>query len=216
MNTIVERFKKIQFNISNLKPRKPVNIVAVSKTFTIDHIKPLIDFGHLHFGENKVQEAVSKWKEVKNQKNNINLHMIGKLQSNKAKVAIDTFDYIHSLDTQKLADVLSKFEKEKNKHLKYFIQVNVGQEIQKSGIPVRELDPFFDYCTKEKKLNVIGLMVIPPNDENTKKYFKIMNDLNNSIALNELSMGMSNDYFEAIKENATFVRIGSLIFGKRD
>ncbi len=216
MNTIVERFKKIQFNISNLKPRKPVNIVAVSKTFTIDHIKPLIDFGHLHFGENKVQEAVSKWKEVKNQKNNINLHMIGKLQSNKAKVAIDTFDYIHSLDTQKLADVLSKFEKEKNKHLKYFIQVNVGQEIQKSGIPVRELDPFFDYCTKEKKLNVIGLMVIPPNDENTKKYFKIMNDLNNSIALNELSMGMSNDYSEAIKENATFVRIGSLIFGKRD
>ena len=132
-------------------------------------------------------------------------------QSNKAKVAIDTFDYPF-FDTQKLADVLSKFEK-KNKHLKYFIQVNVGQEI-KSGIPCRELDPFFDYCTKEKKLNVIGLMVIPPNDENTKKYFKIMNDLNNSIALNELSMGMSNDYFEAIKENATFVRIGSLIFEK--
>ena len=130
MNTIVERFKKIQFNISNLKPRKPVNIVAVSKTFSIDHIKPLIDFGHTHFGENKVQEAATKWSEIKKEKPNIKLHMVGKLQSNKAKGAVEIFDYIHSLDNQKLADVLSKAQNNKNKYLKYFIQVNIGNEIK--------------------------------------------------------------------------------------
>ena len=141
--------------------------------------------------------------------------MVGKLQSNKAKSAVEIFDYIHSLDNQKLADVLSKVQNNKNKFLKYFIQVNIGNEIQKSGISISELDDFYNYCVKEKKLEIIGLMIIPPNDNNTIKYFKIVNDLNSSLALKELSMGMSADYLEALNHGATFVRIGSSIFGQR-
>ena len=157
MSNIVESFNKIKSNIENLKPTKQVNIVAVSKTFSLEHIKPLIDYGHNHFGENKVQEAKSKWQELKKKNQNLNLHMIGKLQSNKAKNAIELFDYIHSLDSQKLADILSKTQKNTNKFLKYFIQVNLANETQKSGISVNELDGFFDYCTREKKLEVLGL-----------------------------------------------------------
>ncbi len=215
MSIIIERFDKIKLNIDEIKPKKKVTIIAVSKTFSLDHIKPLLDYGHNHFGENKVQEALSKWKEEKNKKENLKLHMVGKLQSNKAKSAIEIFDYIHSLDNQKLADTLSKNQKNLNKSLKYFIQVNIGNEIQKSGIPVNQLDFFYTYCTKEIKLDVIGLMVIPPNDGNANKYFKSMEEINNSLALKELSMGMSADYREAIKYNATFVRIGSSIFGSR-
>ena len=215
MNNILESFNKLNSNIEKLKPKRQVNIVAVSKTFTIDHIKPLIDSGHDHFGENKVQEAVSKWNDIKKANQNIKLHMIGKLQSNKAKDAAKLFDYIHSLDNQKLADILSKFERNSGKNIKYFIQVNIGNELQKSGLPVNEVDQFYNYCVKEKNLNVLGLMIIPPNNKNTKNYFKALDNLNSSLGLKDLSMGMSSDYQEAINYNATFIRIGSLIFGSR-
>ena len=214
MDTIIERFDNLKSNILSLNAAKQVNIIAVSKTFPLEHIKPLIDYGHVHFGENKVQEAKAKWTEIKNQKKNLKLHMIGKLQRNKVKDALKIFDYIHSLDNSKLADSLSKSEKDMNKSLKYFIQVNIGNESQKSGIAINEIDGFLNYCTREK-LNVIGLMIIPPNDNNTEKYFRMTNDLNKSFALKELSMGMSADFKEAILNNASFIRIGSLIFGNR-
>ena len=215
MSTIVDRFDKIKSKILSLKTNKPVNIIAVSKTFTLDHIKPLIEHGHLHFGENKVQEATSKWSEQKKINQSLKLHMIGKLQSNKAKDAVKLFDYIHSVDNQKLADNLSKNEINLNKKLKYFIQVNIAHEIQKSGIPVNELDAFYNYCVNEINLKIIGLMLIPPNNENPEKYFKSLNELNKSLALENMSMGMSSDYMEAIKNGSTFVRLGSSIFGSR-
>ena len=215
MSTIVDRFEKIQSKIALLKPDNPVNIIAVSKTFPLDHIQPLINYGHLHFGENKVQEAVVKWSDSKKINKKLKLHMIGKLQSNKAKDAVKLFDYIHSVDNQKLALALAKHQKNLNKNLKYFIQVNIANEIQKSGIPVSELDPFYNYCKNQLNLNIIGLMVIPPNDNNPKKYFKSLSELNKSLALQELSMGMSADYLEAVKHGSTFVRIGSSIFGER-
>ena len=215
MTTVIERFNKIKSNIESLKTIKKVNIIAVSKTFSVDHIQPLLDYGHMHYGENKVQEATAKWNELKKKKTNIQLHMVGKLQSNKAKDAVKLFDYIHSLDNQKLADVLSKYQSLLNKKLKYFIQVNIGNEIQKSGIRVNELDAFYNYCVDSVNLEVVGLMVIPPNEDNTKKYFESMNELNKSLALKELSMGMSADYMDAISHGATFVRIGSSIFGQR-
>ena len=215
MSIIIERFEKIKSIITSAKPIKPVNIIAVSKTFSIDHIQPLLDYGHNHFGENKVQEAIAKWSEVKKLKQDVKLHMIGKLQSNKAKDAVRLFDYIHSLDNQKLADALSKHQNNLGKNLKYFIQVNIGNEIQKSGIPVEELDAFYNYCINEINLKIAGLMVIPPNDKNSEKYFKSLNQLNKSLALDELSMGMSADYINAVKNESTFVRIGSSIFGKR-
>ena len=215
MTNIVESFSKINSNIKKLNPKRLVNIIAVSKTFTLDYIMPLIDHGHIHFGENKVQEAAAKWGSLKKEKKHLKLHMVGKLQSNKAKNAGELFDYIHSLDTQKLADVLSNYELNSGRNLKYFIQVNIGNELQKSGIPVSEIENFYNYCINEKKLDIQGLMVIPPNDNNTKKYFKTMNELNISLGLKELSMGMSSDYKDAVVNNSTFVRIGSLIFGKR-
>ena len=215
MSTIVERYQKIQLNISSLKTAKPVNIIAVSKTFNLEHIRPLIEYGHVHFGENKVQEATTKWFEQKEKNPNLKLHMIGKLQSNKAKDAVKLFDYIHSLDNQKLADVLAKHQKNINRNLQYFIQVNIANEIQKSGIPVNELDAFYNYCVKEINLKIIGLMIIPPIDQNAEKYFKSLNELNKSLALENMSMGMSADYVEAINHGANFVRIGSSIFGSR-
>ena len=215
MNTIIERFNKIKLNIASEKPEQIVKIIAVSKTFSIEHIKPLIDYGHQHFGENKVQEAIAKWSEIKKENENLKLHMIGKLQSNKAKDAVKFFDYIHSLDNKKLADTLAKHQLNLKKNLNYFIQVNIGNEIQKSGIPVGELDPFYNYCKNEINLNILGLMVIPPNDNNPEKYFKSLNELNKSLALQDLSMGMSADYIEAIKHGATFIRVGSSIFGER-
>jgi len=215
MDTIVDRFKKIQLKISSLNPAKPVNIIAVSKTFTLDYIQPLIDYGHTHFGENKVQEAQAKWSEQKKENKNLNLHMIGKLQSNKAKDAVNLFDYIHSVDNQKLADALAKHQNNLNKNLKYFIQVNIGNEIQKSGIPVSELDAFYNYCAYEINLKIIGLMVIPPVNQSVVKYFKSLNELNKSLSLSNLSMGMSADYMDAINHGSNFVRIGSSIFGSR-
>ena len=215
MNTIVDRFEKIKSNIASVKTDKLVNIIAISKTFSMEHIQPLIKHGHTHFGENKVQEAIAKWSGNINENNNIALHMVGKLQTNKAKDAVKIFDFIHSLDNKRLADSLAKHQTSLKKNLKYFIQVNIGNEMQKSGIPVGELDPFYNYCKNEINLNVIGLMVIPPNDNNPGKYFKSLNELNNSLALNDLSMGMSVDYLEAVKNGATFVRVGSSIFGER-
>jgi pyridoxal phosphate enzyme (YggS family) len=215
MNTIVDRFEKIKLKILASKPEKPVNIIAVSKTFTFDYIKPLVEHGHMHFGENKVQEAIAKWSEFKKANNDLKLHMIGKLQSNKAKDAVKLFDYIHSLDNQKLADELAKHQMNLNKKLSYFIQVNIGNEIQKSGIPINELDAFYNYCINEVNLNIIGLMVIPPLTENADKYFKSLNELNKSLALENLSMGMSADYINAVKYGSNFIRVGSSIFGSR-
>ena len=212
---IIENLNKINSNIKKLNPRKPVNVVAVSKTFSLDHIKPLIDIGHLHFGENKVQEAIVKWQNIKKTNENLKLHMVGKIQSNKAKNAFEIFDFIHSLDNQKLADIFSKCEVTNKRKINYFIQVNIGNEIQKSGVPVKEVDSFYDYCVKERNLNIIGLMIIPPNDNKTKKYFKTIDELNSSLGLQEISMGMSSDYIDAINYNATYVRIGSSIFGSR-
>jgi hypothetical protein len=215
MNIIVERFNKIKSNINNNNNSNNIKIVAVSKTFPLEHIMPLIDHGHEHFGENKVQEADSKWRALKQKKKNIKLHMIGKLQSNKAKKAVELFDYIHSLDNQRLADALSKYQIALNKSLNYFIQVNLGNEEQKSGLPFNEVDAFYNYCVKEKNMKIKGLMAIPPNDGNTKKHFKILSELNLSLGLKELSMGMSSDYMSAINFKATHLRIGSLIFGER-
>ena len=215
MSTIVDRYDKIKSKILSLKANKQVNIIAVSKTFTLEHIQPLVDYGHLHFGENKVQEATAKWTTQKIKNKDLKLHMIGKLQSNKAKDAVKLFDYIHSVDNQKLAEALAKHQANLNRNLKYFIQVNIGNEIQKSGIPVNELDAFYNYCINEINLNIIGLMVIPPIDQNADKYFNSLNELNKSFALENLSMGMSADYMEAIRHGATFVRIGSSIFGPR-
>ena len=215
MSTIIERYNKIKLNISSLNPAKNINIIAVSKTFSLDHINPLIEHGHRHFGENKVQEAVAKWGKIKEENDSIKLHMIGKLQSNKAKEAVKLFDYIHSLDNQKLAVALARHQTSLKKKLNYFIQVNIANELQKSGVPVKELDPFYNYCKNEINLNILGLMVIPPNDNNPKKYFKSISELNKSLALQDLSMGMSADYVDAINHGATFVRIGSSIFGER-
>ena len=215
MINIIERFDKINSNIKKLNFDKKVKIIAVSKTFSIEHIKPLIDYGHNHFGENKVQEAISKWTDIKKQNDHIKLHMVGRLQSNKAKDAVKLFDFIHSLDNQKLADTLSKHQNNLQKKLKYFIQVNIGNELQKSGIKVSELEAFYNYCINEANLKIVGLMIIPPNDNKPDKYFKSLSELNKSLALEELSMGMSADYEKAINQGATFVRIGSSIFGSR-
>ena len=211
MNSIIYNFEKIKKNINN-----NANIIAVSKSFNFEYIKPLVDYGHIHFGENKVQEALHKWSDIKKKKTNINLHMIGKLQSNKTKEAVNLFDYIHSIDTPKLAGLISKFEISLNKKLKHFIQVNIGNEKQKNGIRVEELDNFFNYCSRDLNLDIIGLMAIPPNDGKQKLYFKHLMELNDSLGLKELSIGMSGDFKIAIKYKATFVRIGSAIFGNRN
>jgi pyridoxal phosphate enzyme (YggS family) len=215
MSIIIERFNKIKSNISTANKANSIKIVAVSKTFSLEHILPLIHHGHVHFGENKVQEADAKWRDIKKERKSLQLHMIGKLQSNKAKKAVEIFDYIHSVDSQKLADVLSSSQIAIGKSINYFIQVNIGSEMQKSGIPYNEVDAFYTYCTNEKKMNILGLMAIPPNNNNTEKYFKNLSELNTSLGLKELSIGMSSDYMTAINHKATYLRIGSLIFGKR-
>ena len=190
-------------------------IIAVSKTFPMKNILPLIEHGHLHYGENKVQEALEKWTSIKNENHNIQLHLIGKLQTNKVKFALQIFDYIHSLDSEKLACKIANEQEKQRKKPKIFIQVNVGNEDQKSGIDKRSLNDFYNFC-KKLNLNIIGTMCIPPNDNNSKKYFSEMNRINQEFKFKELSMGMSGDYLEAIRYNATFVRVGSKIFGKRD
>ena len=189
-------------------------IIAVSKTFSIENILPLIEHGHLDYGENKVQEALEKWTDIKNKNNNIQLHLIGKLQTNKVKFALKIFDYIHSLDSEKLANKIADEQQKHKKKPKIFIQVNVGNEDQKSGIDKRNLNNFYKFC-KNLNLDIIGTMCIPPNEGNVEKYFSEMSDLNKELNFKELSMGMSGDYLEAIKYNATYIRIGSKIFGSR-
>jgi pyridoxal phosphate enzyme (YggS family) len=211
MNPIISIFENIKSLINNSN----VKIIAVTKTFSYEEISPLVEHGHLHFGENKVQEAQSKWLILKKKKPNLNLHLIGRLQSNKAKEAVKLFDYIHSLDNQKLASILAKHENLYKKKLKYFIQVNIGNETQKSGIGINLLDDFYYYCVKELKINVIGLMAIPPNNVEANNYFKKLMELNKLLGLKELSMGMSSDYKVALNYETTFVRIGSSIFGNR-
>jgi len=191
-----------------------VKIIAVSKTFPIKNILPLIDHGHLHYGENKVQEALDKWTDIKNQNKNIKLHLIGRLQSNKVKFALKIFDYIHSVDSEKLASKIADEQTKQGKNPKIFIQVNIGNEDQKSGINKERLGDFYKFC-KDLNLDVIGTMCIPPNDQNTEKYFFEMNKINQELNFKELSMGMSGDYLEAVKNNATYVRVGSKIFGNR-
>jgi len=189
-------------------------IIAVSKTFPIENILPLIDHGHLHYGENKVQEALDKWTDIKSQNKNIKLHLIGRLQSNKVKFALKIFDYIHSVDSEKLATKIADEQTKQGKNPKIFIQVNIGNEDQKSGINKERLVDFYKFC-KDLNLDVIGTMCIPPNDQNTEKYFFEMNKINQELNFKELSMGMSGDYLEAVKNNATYVRVGSKIFGNR-
>ena len=194
---------------------KNLNIIAISKTFPINEIVPLIENGHIHFGENKVQEAVEKWTEIKNQFKGLKIHMVGRLQTNKVKNAVSLFDYIHSLDSIKLAEKISIEQIKLNKNLKLFIQVNLGDEQQKSGINKRDLNKFYRKCTEELKLDIIGLMCIPPKDQEVRSYFRELADLNKSLGLKELSMGMSSDYLQAIDFGATFIRVGSKIFGDR-
>ncbi len=218
---IDESINKLTLIQGNIKKLRTDNlnipeIICVSKTFSLDRLKPLINHGHAHFGENKVQEAEQKWSKIKKENLNLRLHMVGKLQSNKAKKAVQLFDFIHSLDSMKLADTLNKREIELNKKLSYFIQINIGEESQKSGISSSTAKDFLKYCTNEINLNIIGLMVIPPNDKNTGKYFEKISKLNSNLGLKHLSMGMSSDYEEAVKFNSTFLRIGSGILGPRN
>tara|TARA_B110000259_G_scaffold174901_1_gene209645 strand:- start:27 stop:686 length:660 start_codon:yes stop_codon:yes gene_type:complete len=194
---------------------KSPKIIAVSKTFPIENILPLIEHGHLHYGENKVQEALDKWTEIKIKNNNIKLHLIGKLQTNKVKFALKIFDYIHSLDSEKLANKIANEQLKQDKKPKIFIQVNIGDEDQKSGVQKDRLVDFYKHC-KNLNLDIVGTMCIPPNDQNSENYFSEMNKINKNIDFKELSMGMSGDYLSAIKNNATYVRIGSKIFGNRD
>ncbi len=189
-------------------------IIAVSKTFKIDHISPLIEYGHIDYGENKVQEAIEKWSEIKIKNNKIKLHLIGKLQTNKVKFAIKLFDYIHSLDSEKLAKKISEEQFKQNLKPKIFIQINIGNESQKSGILKKDLIDFYDF-SKKLGLDIVGTMCLPPMDEDSSKYFSEMKDLNQKINLNEISMGMSGDYLNAIEFRSTYLRIGSNIFGQR-
>jgi len=189
-------------------------IIAVSKTFKLEKILPLIEYGHEDFGENKVQEAIEKWTNIKETNKNIQLHLIGKLQTNKVKYAVKLFDYIHSVDSEKLAKKISEEQIKLNKSIKIFIQVNIGAEDQKSGINKNEIDTLVNFC-KNLELDVIGLMCIPPFDTYPDQYFQEMSNLNKKFNFNELSMGMSSDYLKAMKNNATYLRIGSSIFGQR-
>ena len=218
MHHTIQKYNDIISSIKlKVEEQKNINfpkIVAVSKTFELEKILPLINHGHLHYGENKVQEAINKWTEIKFKKSEINLHLIGKLQTNKVKLAIKIFDYIHSVDSKKLAKKIAEEELKQNKKMKLFLQVNIGKEDQKSGIDKDDLEDLYNYC-KDLKLDVVGLMCIPPANVEPEKYFKETNLLNKKLNLLELSMGMSSDYLQAVENSSTFLRIGSNIFGNR-
>ncbi len=213
MHDIVDQLllikKEIESNNSNAE------VIAVSKTFSINKILPLINHGHVHYGENKIQEAVDKWTDIKKDFINIKLHFLGKLQTNKVKFAIPLFDYIHSLDSLKLAEKIANEQSKKKFKPKIFIQINIGKENQKNGINIENLDKFYSDCIKDFDLNIVGLMCLPPQNDNPGVYFSEMLKLINNTELKELSMGMSNDYIEALKYKSTFLRIGSKIFGSR-
>ena len=212
MENVVKNFNLIKQEIID---KKNVKLVAVTKTFSISHILPVINEGHTDFGENKVQEAMEKWTSIKQDFPKINLHLIGKLQTNKVKFVIPLFDYIHSLDNHKLASKIADEQIKKNFKPKIFIQVNIGEEPQKGGIEISNLENFYKRCTEEFKLNIIGLMCIPPFDKDPRPYFVKMRELSENLDLKDISMGMSDDYIEAIKQGSTFIRVGSKIFGAR-
>ena len=214
VNNLIGIENKLNVAQTGNNKRKP-KIIAVSKTFSVEDIKPLIIHGHKNFGENKIQEAVNKWTEIKNNFNEVKLHMLGKIQTNKVKFLIPLFDYLHSLDNLKLAEKISKEELKKNKKIKIFIQVNLGSEKQKSGIDLKDLESFYKECSLNLNLDIIGLMCLPPVEKSPEKYFLQLRESANIIGLKELSMGMSNDFEIAANNGSTFVRIGSKIFGER-
>jgi len=220
MHSTLEKLKLIKNNVNDIVSKKQLKtkpkIIVVTKTFSLNNIIPILNSGHNHFGENKVQEAENKWSEVKNDYKNFKLHMIGGLQTNKAKRAVRLFDYIHSLDNEKLALKISQSEKELDKKIKLFIQVNIGDEKQKSGINLDLLSNFYNYCVKDLSLNIVGLMCLPPMNTDTDRYFKLLNEKAIELKLNELSIGMSSDYENAILNGSTFLRIGTLIMGERN
>ena len=220
MHTSVQNLNSIKNKVKEIldgKQQKTIpHIIAVTKTFSLNQITPLLDVGHVHFGENKIQEAENKWVDIRSNYKHLQLHMIGKLQSNKAKKAVKLFDYIHSLDNQKLAEKLCKYEKELKKKIKFFIQINVAAESQKSGIMLEDLDDFYFYCSKDLSLNIIGLMCLPPSKSDSKKYFQLLKKNSEKFNLRELSMGMSSDYEDAIINGSTYLRLGTAIFGERN
>ena len=219
MHNIVNNLKDIENQLNLSLTSKNIlipKIIAVSKTFPINKIMPLINEGHIHYGENKIQEALEKWPEIKEKFPRIKLHMLGKIQTNKVKFIIPLFDFIHSLDNFKLAEKIANEQIKKNKKIKIFIQVNIGNEQQKNGIDIDKLDNFYNECSKNLGLDIIGLMCLPPQLDDPLKFFKKMLELKNKLNLNELSMGMSNDYLLAAKSSSTFLRIGSKIFGARN
>ena len=220
MHTSLQKLNLVKNKVNEIIDRKQLKtnpqIIVVTKTFPLSAVTPLIESGHMHFGENKVQEAEHKWIGVKNKFSNLKLHMIGKLQSNKAKKAVKIFDYIHSLDNAKLASKIYQYEKELNKKIKLFIQVNLADENQKSGILLNELNNFYNYCIKDLLLNVIGLMCLPPNESNSQEYFKMIKKTADKFDLKNLSMGMSADFEHAIINGSTFLRLGTIILGERN
>ena len=220
MHISVQRLNVVKNKVKEIINRKQLKtvpqIIAVTKSFSLDKITPLLEIGHIHFGENKIQEAESKWIDVKNKYKNLQLHMLGKLQSNKVKKAVKLFDYIHSLDNRKLAMKLSQCEKELGKKTKLFIQVNIAEEGQKSGVLLNDLNRFYNLCVKELSLNITGLMCLPPINSDSNKYFKILKKTSEKLNLTDLSMGMSADYDQAILNGSTYLRLGTAIFGSRN
>ena len=220
MHTTLEKLSRVKNKVNEIISKKQLKtkpkIVVVTKTFPLNKIIPLLENGHIHYGENKIQEAENKWIDTKNRYKNLQLHMIGKLQTNKAKKAVKLFDYIHSLDDDRLALKLSHHEKELNKKVKLFIQVNLAEEPQKSGIMFNDLNNFYNYCTKDLSLNVIGLMCMPPVDSNSQEYFKKLKKAAEQLNLEDLSMGMSSDYEQAILSGSTYLRLGTIILGERN
>jgi pyridoxal phosphate enzyme (YggS family) len=218
MHDSVQKYKdilsSIDRKIEEQKIKSTPKVIAVSKTFKLEKILPLIEYGHLDYGENKVQEAIDKWSEIKQKKQNIKLHLIGKLQTNKVRHAIKIFDYIHSLDSIKLAKKIAEEQQKQKKNLKLFIQVNIGNEQQKAGVNVNQINELINY-SKQLNLNIVGLMCIPPINEEAEKYFKEIKILNKKLNFSEISMGMSSDYLKAVENNSTYLRIGSSIFGHR-
>lgn len=212
---ILKNLNNILIQIKNISNKKNVNVIAISKTFNLNYIRPILDSGHIHFGENRVNEALLKWSNEKKINANIKIHLVGKLQSNKIKDALQIFSYIHSLDTEKLALLLDKEEKKNIIKLKYFIQVNLGNEVQKSGVTLNKLTEFISFCRINTSLDIVGLMCIPPLNENSSECFKMLKNLAEKNNFSELSMGMSGDYLSAVQNGSTFVRIGSDIFGDR-
>ena len=219
MHTSVQRLNFVKNKVKEIIDKKQLKtipqIIAVTKSFPLNKITPLLEVGHIHFGENKIQEAESKWLDVKNKYKNLKHHMLGKLQTNKAKKAVKLFDYIHSLDNAKLATKLSQYEKELGKKTKLFIQVNIADESQKSGILLNDLNRFYSFCTKELSLNITGLMCLPPLNSDSNKYFQILKKTSEKLNLPDLSMGMSADYDQAILNGSTYLRLGTAIFGER-